>query len=193
MTTDRMALHTLRTIAITLSLAIGFGAFLVFMQIGSADGLETFDVVRAVLILISTTWLAWGGIQGLLGLTTHPSTPSLNRAAPIQGRTVVIMPVYNEDPLVSFSRLAAMDQSLKETGVDADIHFAILSDSRDPRHRRSGRAAVRSPRRRRAGGRAAFSIAAENRTPARKRATSRTSSSAPVVPTNMRSSSMPIA
>ncbi|WP_319532538.1 glucans biosynthesis glucosyltransferase MdoH [uncultured Cohaesibacter sp.] len=132
MATDRMTLHTLRTIAITLSLVIGIGAFLVFMQIGIVDGLEIIDVVRAVLILISTTWLAWGGIQGLLGLTTNPSTPSLNRDAPIQGRTVVIMPVYNEDPLVSFSRLAAMDQSLKETGVDADIHFAILSDSRNP-------------------------------------------------------------
>ncbi|SNY90839.1 membrane glycosyltransferase [Cohaesibacter sp. ES.047] len=131
MATPPLSLRALRTATIAATLVIGLGAFMVFIQIGSVDGLDMLDLVRACLILISTTWLAWGGIQGLLGLTTSPATRELDRSKPITAKTIVIMPVYNEDPRVSFSRLAAMDRSLKQTSIEADVHFVILSDTRD--------------------------------------------------------------
>ncbi|AOZ68340.1 glucan biosynthesis glucosyltransferase H [Rhodobacter xanthinilyticus] len=127
----RAGLIALRGIAIALSLVAGLGAFWLFLQFGDADGLDALDILRALLILISTLWLAWGAIQALIGLTSFARPPAYDPAAPIRGRTAVLMPVYNEDPLATFSRVAAMDASLAAIGDPAEIHFAILSDTRN--------------------------------------------------------------
>ncbi|RLL64727.1 glucans biosynthesis glucosyltransferase MdoH [Paenirhodobacter hankyongi] len=128
---SRAGLYALRSLAVGLSLVAGLGAFVLFLQFGDADGLDTLDILRALLILISTLWLAWGAIQALIGLTSFSHPPAYDPAAPIRGRTVILMPVYNEDPLATFSRVAAMETSLRETGDPAQIHFAILSDTRN--------------------------------------------------------------
>ena len=120
-----------RLLALALSLLAAAGAFLLFLQFGMADGFDALDVVRALLILISTWWLAWGAVQGVLGLTSRPAAPSRPQAdTPLTSRTVIIVPVYNEDPVTTFSRIAAMDQSLEATGLRASFDFAILSDTR---------------------------------------------------------------
>lgn len=124
-------LAALRFAALLSAVMIGASAFFIFLQIGSVDGIDALDVVKATLILISTLWLAWGAIQGLIGLTTTARAPEYDAQAPIKGRTVILMPVYNEDPTVSLSRLAAMDMSLERTGDPAEIHFAVLSDTRN--------------------------------------------------------------
>lgn len=105
-----------RAVAIVLSLVAGAGAFMLFLQFGASDGLDFIDVLRSVLILISTWWLAWGAVQGLLGLTTHAAPPLRKLDGPLTERCVVIVPVYNEDPVTTFSRIAAMDESLQATG-----------------------------------------------------------------------------
>ncbi len=128
---SRAGLYALRSLAVGLSLVAGLGAFVLFLQFGDADGLDTLDILRALLILISTLWLAWGAIQALIGLTSFSHPPAHDPAAPIRGRSVILMPVYNEDPLATFSRVAAMEASLRETGDPAQIHFAILSDTRN--------------------------------------------------------------
>lgn len=116
---------------ICVSLLAGFGAFILFLEFGEADGLTWIDVFRAVLILISTLWLAWGVVTAFAGLTSRPKPPLREVGGRITGRTCILMPVYNEDPVETFSRVAAMEASLRETGDPADIHFAILSDTRD--------------------------------------------------------------
>jgi membrane glycosyltransferase len=126
----RLGLWGLRAAAVAFSLLTASGAFILFLQFGGADGIDTLDVVRALLIFISTLWLAWGAALGLIGLTTTARAPEYDRSRPITGRTIVLMPVYNEDPITTFTRLAAMDTSLKATGTPAEIHFAILSDTR---------------------------------------------------------------
>ena len=128
----RTLADVLRAGAIAFSVVAGLGAFLIFLQFGDSDGLDAFDYVRALLILVSTLWLAWGAAQALIGLTTTARPPALDRTRPIHGKTIILMPVYNEDPLVTFSRLAAMDASLGATGNPAHIHFAVLSDTRKP-------------------------------------------------------------
>ena len=71
---------------------------------------------RSVLILLSTFWLAWGAAQGLAG-PDHPALgPPCAATGPIRGRTVILVPVYNEDPVTTFARIAAMDASLAATG-----------------------------------------------------------------------------
>ncbi len=44
--------------------------------------------------------------------------------------TAILVPVYNEDPVATFARIAAMDASLRATGPGDRFHFAILSDTR---------------------------------------------------------------
>jgi len=119
-----------RARAATFAVSIGsaVGAFLLFLQVGLADGLDMFDVLRSLLILMSTFWLAWGAAQGLLGLTTRPVRRPDTRA-PIRGRTVVLVPVYNEDPVTTFTRIAAMDTSIRGEDTGAVFDFAILSDT----------------------------------------------------------------
>ncbi|HEY0212309.1 MAG TPA: glucans biosynthesis glucosyltransferase MdoH [Paenirhodobacter sp.] len=128
---SRAGLIALRLLAVALSLIAGLGAFVLFLQFGDADGLDALDVIRAMLILISTLWLAWGAVQALIGLTSRAAPPVYDATAPILGRTAILMPVYNEDPLATFSRVAAMDESLRRTGDLAVVHFAILSDTRN--------------------------------------------------------------
>ncbi|MDF2141040.1 glucans biosynthesis glucosyltransferase MdoH [Paenirhodobacter sp. CAU 1674] len=128
---SRVGLYALRGLALALSLLAGLGAFVLFLQFGDADGLDALDILRALLILISTLWLAWGAVQALIGLTSFARPPAYDPAAPIRGRTAILMPVYNEDPLATFSRVAAMDASLAAVGDPAQIHFAILSDTRN--------------------------------------------------------------
>jgi membrane glycosyltransferase len=110
--------------------AIAAGA--VFLIYGAADGLSALDVLRSALILFSTWWLAWGAATALLGLTTRQPPTPLRATGPITGKTVVIVPVYNEDPADTFARIAAMDESLRATGLTAHIDFAVLSDTTDP-------------------------------------------------------------
>ncbi|MBD3765100.1 MAG: glucans biosynthesis glucosyltransferase MdoH [Rhodobacterales bacterium] len=105
-------------------------AFVLFLQFGAADGLDWVDYTRSALILASTFWLAWGAGQGLLGLTTRPPLPPRSDGPPT-ARTVLLVPVYNEDPVVTFARVAAMDASLAATGHGDLFSFAILSDTRN--------------------------------------------------------------
>ncbi|NTT85930.1 glucans biosynthesis glucosyltransferase MdoH [Tabrizicola fusiformis] len=119
-----------RTVTLALSLAAAWGGFLLFLQFGAADGMDAMDIVRSALIFASTFWLAWGAVQALAGLTTRP--PAVPRdTGSLRGVTAILVPVYNEDPVATFARIAAMDASLKAAGQAAQFHFAILSDTRD--------------------------------------------------------------
>jgi membrane glycosyltransferase len=112
------------------SVAMGAGGFALFFRYGASDGVDAMDWVRAGLILVSTFWLAWGAVQALAGLTTRP--PQVPRSeGPLTARTAVLVPVYNEDPTVTFARIAAMHASVQATGWGDRFHFAILSDTRD--------------------------------------------------------------
>ena len=120
-----------RALALCSSILAATAAGMVFIIYGSADGLSLIDLLRAVLILLSTWWLAWGAATALLGLTSRQRPASLRVSGAIRGKTVIIVPVYNEDPVNTFSRIAAMDDSLRATGTAAQIDFAVLSDTRD--------------------------------------------------------------
>ena len=121
----------IRTAALTFSVVAAAGAFLLFLQFGAADGLDALDWVRSLLILVTTWWLAWGAAQAMAGLWPMQAGPRPRIDGPITARTVVIVPVYNEDPVATFARVAAMDASLAATGFGDRFSIAILSDTRD--------------------------------------------------------------
>lgn len=120
----------LRTLAIGGSVLLAFAALTLFLQSVGTDGLQGLDIFRAILIAVSTFWLGWGAALAFLGLfaSTAPRKPL---ATPIRGRTVILVPVYNEDPAATFARIAAMDADLQAMGLATRTAFAILSDTRD--------------------------------------------------------------
>lgn len=126
-----IGVRLLRTFAVLLALATGGWAAALFLQYTAVNGLSAMAVVSAAFLFCSTSWLAWGASLGLIGLmpmAKHRREPSTI----ILGRTAVLVPIYNEDPAVTFARVAAMYRSVSEA-TNAVVHFAILSDTRDPK------------------------------------------------------------
>jgi membrane glycosyltransferase len=119
----------IRTTALLLAaLASAGGAWLYYRYI-SADAPVWLDSARAVLFLVTSFWLVWGGTTGVLGaLTPGRKTENMTPGVPA-GLTAILVPVYNEEPASTFSRVAAMNRSLIELGIAERFHFAILSDS----------------------------------------------------------------
>lgn len=119
-----------RVFALVMSIGLGAGAAALFLQFGAADGYQLVDGVRASLVFITTFWLAWGAMQSVEGLIMARKPPALMTSA-ITARTVILMPVYNEDPSAVFARVAAMDNAIGQLGMAENFDFAILSDTQD--------------------------------------------------------------
>jgi membrane glycosyltransferase len=121
-----------RTIAIVLSLGLSATASSLFIQFAATNGLDALDLVRLALIAISTLWLGWGASQSVVGLLYRPRVHDNRKAAErVRGRTAILVPIYNEDPVETFSRVLAMDRSIARQGMTGLFDFAILSDTRD--------------------------------------------------------------
>lgn len=120
-----------RGFALVFAALMGLGACALILLASYEDGLDLVDMLRAGLILITTAWLAWGAAQALLGLVSQ--APRFVRPPDWQPstRTVVLIPICNEDPVATFARIAAMDQSVAAAGLMPWVDFAVLSDSRD--------------------------------------------------------------
>ena len=119
----------IRATAVIFSLLAAGTATVLLLEVALQDGSDLWDYVRAVLILVTTAWLAWGAGLALSGLAPQRRTSVPEMQEP-QPPTVVLVPICNEDPVTTFARIAAMDRSIRQAGVVA--HVAILSDTRDP-------------------------------------------------------------
>jgi membrane glycosyltransferase len=119
-----------RLAAIIFSGIASFAATDLFIRYANTDGMSAVDTFRCALIAISTAWLAWGAALSLFGLFyVEEPVDRLPDEEPIRGRTAILVPVYNEDPVSTFSRIAAMDEGLARLGLADQFHFAILSDT----------------------------------------------------------------
>lgn len=108
----------------------------------------------ALLFALSFTWIAvsfWHAVIGFaLGLlrcdplSLEPVVPGA--AAPVvplrPHRTVLVMPIHNEDPVRVAAGLAAMADSLLRSGQPEGFELFVLSDTRDSAILRAERAAV---------------------------------------------------
>jgi membrane glycosyltransferase len=112
--------------ALWLSLA-GTWLFLRFTGVG---GLNALDMLRGVLLALSGFWLIWGSAAAVMGVFASNRQRDLP-GDPLTGRTAILVPIYNEDPLETFSRIAAMNRSLIGLGVADAFHFVILSDTQN--------------------------------------------------------------
>jgi membrane glycosyltransferase len=119
-----------RGAAIAFGVIVAVAATDLFIRYADTDGMSLVDDLRCALIALTTLWLAWGAALSLMGLLYVPEQISrLSDAQPIRGRTAVLVPIYNEDPASTFSRVAAMDRGLAALGASDLFDFALLSDT----------------------------------------------------------------
>ena len=110
--------------ALAFSLA---GSYLV-LRLAGEGSLNALDLLRCLFVAISGFWLVWGSAAAVLGVF-RPGPRAATSTAPIKGRTAILVPIYNEDPAATFSRVAAMNRSLIAAGDAGHFHFAVLSDT----------------------------------------------------------------
>ncbi len=127
------ALHprtiALRTAALTFAILMASTATVLLAEAAAQDGLDLWDIARALLIFVTTAWLAWGAALALIGLPQHRHTDARPEIEGNPPKTVALFPIYNEDPNATFARIAAMDRSIQAAGLDVDI--AVISDTQD--------------------------------------------------------------
>ncbi len=104
-------------------------------------GITNLELAMLALFTLSFAWVVlsfWSSVFGFFQLMTTPRLPGLVRAdravprAPLVGRTAVVMPVYNEDPLAVTIKLQAIYESVRNSGTLESFDFFMLSDSTQP-------------------------------------------------------------
>lgn len=123
--TEPAGVIALRALGVIMAVLAGGMAALLFVQYAALIRLSEWFWLAAALLAVSTAWLAWGAFLGTLGLA--PLRQKSAEAEIITARTVVLVPICNEDALDTFARVAAMRRQL--AGAPAQIDFAILSDT----------------------------------------------------------------
>lgn len=113
------------TIAATLTL---IGAQ-IFLRLTGEGGLTAVDLLRALLVAISGFWLIWGSTAAILGFFMPSKARMGDPTQAPTGMTAILVPIYNEDPIATFARIAAMNRSLVALGIEERFHFVILSDT----------------------------------------------------------------
>lgn len=97
----------------------------------------------SLLFALTFTWIAvsfWQAGIGFVLLLFRRDPLSLEPVAaasddppePGAHRTVLVMPIHNEDPLAVRANLAATARSLLQSGAGAGFEIFVLSDTRDP-------------------------------------------------------------
>ena len=110
------------------------------------NGLSPQEVMLLVLYALLILWVStsfWTAVIGFLVIVRggdfsaitrleSRSAPYIEESESFGCKTVVVMPIYNEDPVRVFSGLRAIYQSLIDTGRSEDFELFILSDTRNP-------------------------------------------------------------
>ncbi|MGV8854675.1 MAG: glucans biosynthesis glucosyltransferase MdoH [Devosia sp.] len=117
-----------RSGALLIALGLTMAGTYLFARFSAEDGITGIDILRCLLVAISGFWLVWGSAAAVFGVFT-PSSPRIPSGEPAAGRTAILVPIYNEDAMVTFARIAAMNRSIIAQGLADRFHFVVLSDS----------------------------------------------------------------
>ena len=118
----------LRLLTLTFAAAVCLTAGLFFIDLIGGNRPGWLDWVRTILLVLTGFWLVWGGTTGIIGALAPAPKARGDQAEP-KGRTAVLVPIYNEDPVETFARIAAMNRQIVKRGLAEKFHFAILSDT----------------------------------------------------------------
>jgi membrane glycosyltransferase len=120
-----------RTQSILASLLLTLLASGLFGGYVASLGFTSLNLVRLALFMVTTYGLAWGAVVMIGGAIARKP---VHRAAPSSRPRLcaIVVPICNEDPVATFSRVGAMHASLARLGALDGFHFVVLSDTRDP-------------------------------------------------------------
>jgi membrane glycosyltransferase len=132
-----------RLVFLFLVLATMAGLTAVLTSLFFSEGLTGFEIAMIVLFALNTPWLSIGFWNAVIGFgLLHGSKNWLSTIVPIQGhgdnltpintRTAIVMPVFNEDPVRVLRHLRTVTQSLDATGLGAHFEIFLLSDTNRP-------------------------------------------------------------
>lgn len=120
----------IRIAALLASALASIAAVMLFIDFAEPGGLDGIDWLRIVLTATTGFWLVWGSAAAFLGIWVPAHSRSGDELVrEPDGMSVILVPIYNEDTVATFSRVAAMNQSLRAIGMAHKFHFAILSDT----------------------------------------------------------------
>jgi membrane glycosyltransferase len=124
-----------RVLLFLLTIVLAFGASGEVRIALLQDGLDVWDIALLLLFLPLFGWVAFGFVGAAVGFVllmdggvpgfVDPPVPRRR----IEGRTAVLMPIYEEDVGEVFGRIAAMIRSIANTPGAPRIDFFVLSDS----------------------------------------------------------------
>ena len=111
-------------------------------EILSPMGMTPAEWGMLVLFSLSFVWIAiwfWNSMLGFIiqafrrnpGETASPILAQIDRGKPIQAKTAIVMPIYNEEPARTFRRLEATYRSIEQAGHLDQFAFFLLSDTTD--------------------------------------------------------------
>jgi membrane glycosyltransferase len=120
----------------------GIGTYM-FARLALAHGATFLSISMLIIFAMLYFWLAIAFWMATLGLflsllsrtaSRRPFEPDRSSMRQYENlpRTVMAMPICNEDPSRVFSGVLAMYESLQETGQASAIDFFVLSDTTDP-------------------------------------------------------------
>jgi membrane glycosyltransferase len=148
---DDTAVH--RWLILGLALSTMAAASTRLLAIFRTDEIASLETLLLALFALLFFWIAISFWMACLGVhllwrtacdkpLPEPSTP------PNRTRSVLAMPVYNEDSAAVFARLEAMLESVRDAGATEQFDFFVLSDSTDAAYRAAEeRAWLRASRR----------------------------------------------
>ncbi len=84
------------------------------------------------LFTVTFGWISLSATAAVAGLLSGRSRYHADPAAPLQGRTVLLMPIYNEDAVSACASLAAMGDELGRMGLQEHFEIFVISDTNDP-------------------------------------------------------------
>lgn len=84
------------------------------------------------LFTLTFGWIALSATAAVAGLISGHSRYHAQPDAPLRGKTVLLMPIYNEDAVSACASLAAMGDELGRMGLQEHFDIFVLSDTNDP-------------------------------------------------------------
>jgi membrane glycosyltransferase len=120
-----------RVAMVLIAVCLTTAASYMFAIVVQSDGFDWLDVVRISLMAIAAFWLAWGGCIALFGILFPPEEYP-GSALRAQGRTAILLPIYNEATGPVFARLEAIMQSVSRLSTAGQFDFFVLSDTTKP-------------------------------------------------------------
>jgi membrane glycosyltransferase len=128
-----------RTLFFGLTFLTSLGASALLLDVLEANGLTGVEIVGLVLFFSLFTWIAgalWTAIAGF-GVRLAGGDPEGIDVAELEGRplntrTAIAMPIYNEDPQRVAAGLEAIWSSLAQLPERGAFDLFILSDTTDP-------------------------------------------------------------